>query len=109
MLFDVPRERSQRFEDFVIIGIAGDDGDLISRRQHEAQFERVDRIETEAFPEDRRIGIDALRIDIEVQPLGDVFGEFAFELVHDVRALRRKVVTCAAGLSLVHVTHRGGK
>lgn len=68
---NVRGEVSQRREDPVVIRIVGAQRAPVFLRDHERDFQQVDRIEPEPFAEQRRVGIDRLGRNVEVDRCDD--------------------------------------
>ena len=68
---DVRGEVSQRREDPVVVRIVGTQRAPVFLRDHERDLQQIDRIESEPFPEQRRVRIDGLGGNVEVDSFND--------------------------------------
>ena len=73
-------EARQRLEDAHVVLVVGAQLEAIALRDDERDLEDVDRVEAEAFAVERRLGIDRLGSDVEVQRLDQKRGDFALQI-----------------------------
>jgi len=71
MRCNVRGEVSQRREDAVVVRIVGAQRAPVFLRDHERDFQQIDRVEPEPFPEQRRVRIDRLGRNVEVDRCDD--------------------------------------
>src|SRR5438067_13828044 len=85
MFLDVLVERAQRAEDLRARLVIGTQLDLVLPGKGEGDFQRIDRVQTEPLPEERRARRDVLGADINIERGHDQPGQL--ELVHFQRKL----------------------
>lgn len=61
-MLDVRRQGPQRCEYLPVFGIVGTQLEAVTFGDRQREFERIDRIQTQAFAEQRRVRIDGGRI-----------------------------------------------
>ena len=72
-------EGAQRREDADVVLVVRTQLEAVALGDDQRQFEDVDRIEAEAFAEQRRVGVDVAGGDVEIERADDQFGDFGQE------------------------------
>src|SRR5882724_904915 len=85
MTLDMFAEVAQGTDDPDVVAFVGTKLEPVFLRNHQRDFQDVDRIQAQPFPVKRRLRIDLRGGNLEVQRRHDQFGQFALMIIHALR------------------------
>ncbi len=76
---DISAERTQGMEDFAVVLIVRTQLHTVMAAGDQRNFQRIDRVQTQPFAEQRRLRVDLLRCHFKLQRFDEMCGDLMFE------------------------------